>query len=122
MGVQALPQETIYAPRAAAPGAERFLVLNSLRGIAAFAVILDHVPSGQPGALVPNRTLSVDFFFKLSGFALAHAYGAKLESGWSRSAFMRMRLIRLYPLYIFGTLIGALALLGQHWPGGAEAV
>ncbi len=87
-----------------------------MRGIAAFAVILDHVPSGQPGALVPNQPLSVDCFFILSGFALAHAYGAKLESGWSRSAFMRMRLIRLYPLYIFGALIGVLALLGQHGP------
>ena len=117
MGAQAPQQEDARPSRSGTGGPERFLVLDGLRGIAAFAVILDHVPSGQLGALVPNRTLSVDFFFILSGFVLAHAYGAKLEGGWSPWAFMRMRLIRLYPLYILGTLIGVLALLGQHWPG-----
>ncbi len=117
MGAQALQQEDVKTPGRAAAAPERFLVLDGLRGIAAFAVILDHVPSGQLGALVPNRTLSVDFFFILSGFVLAHAYGAKLEGGWSPWAFMRMRLIRLYPLYILGTMIGVLALLGRQWPG-----
>ncbi len=98
--------------------AERFLLLDGLRGVAAFAVILDHVPSGMLGDLVPGRALSVDFFFVLSGFVLAHAYGRKLEAGWSPWAFIQARIIRLYPMYLAGTLIGialAALLLLKGW-------
>ena len=58
-------------------GEDRFVLLDGLRGVAAFAVILDHVPGGWLGDLVPGRYLSVDFFFVLSGFVLAHAYGKR---------------------------------------------
>lgn len=98
----------------------RFLLLDGLRGVAAFAVILDHVPGGWLGDLVPGRYLSVDFFFVLSGFVLAHAYGRRLEAGWSPFAFMKARLIRLYPMYLMGLAIGmALAVLGalRGWIG-----
>jgi peptidoglycan/LPS O-acetylase OafA/YrhL len=90
----------------AAAGAERFLLLDGLRGLAAFAVILDHTPANVLGNLVPGRYLAVDFFFVLSGFVLAHAYGSKLEGGWSVFSFMRARVIRLYPLYFAGFVIG----------------
>ena len=95
-------------------------MLDGLRGVAAFAVILDHVPGGWLGDLVPGRYLSVDFFFVLSGFVLAHAYGKRLESGWSPWAFMQARLIRLYPMYLAGMAIGlGLAVLGlmRGWVG-----
>lgn len=92
---------------------QRFLLLDGLRGLAAFAVILDHTPPNFLGELVPGRYLAVDFFFVLSGFVLAHAYGNRLASGWSTLSFMRARLIRLYPLYLAGLLIGvSLAVLG----------
>ena len=94
----ALPLNPDEAPRAAA-GAERFALLDGLRGIAAFAVILDHTPPNFLGELIPGRYLAVDFFFVLSGFVLAHAYGRRLEGGWSVFSFMRARVIRLYPLY-----------------------
>jgi len=98
----------------------RFLLLDGLRGVAAFAVILDHVPGGWLGELVPGRYLSVDFFFVLSGFVLAHAYGRRLEAGWSPFAFMTARLIRLYPMYLMALVVGmALAVLGalRGWIG-----
>lgn len=101
-------------------GPQRFLLLDGLRGVAAFAVILDHVPGGMLGALVPGRYLAVDFFFVLSGFVLAHAYGKRLEHGWSPFAFMTARLIRLYPMYLLGLLIGlALSVFGllRGWLG-----
>lgn len=110
-------------PRAnlgAVGGEDRFVMLDGLRGVAAFAVILDHVPGGWLGDIVPGRYLSVDFFFVLSGFVLAHAYGKRLESGWSPWAFMQARLIRLYPMYLAGMAIGlGLALLGlvRGWEG-----
>ena len=72
-------------------GADRFVLLDGLRGVAAFAVILDHVPGGWLGDLVPGRYLSVDFFFVLSGFVLAHAYGKRLEAGWSPWDFLQAR-------------------------------
>ncbi len=98
----------------------RFLLLDGLRGVAAFAVILDHVPGGWLGEMVPGRYLSVDFFFVLSGFVLAHAYGRRLGAGWSPFAFMAARLIRLYPMYLMALAIGmGLAVLGalRGWTG-----
>ncbi|MBC7769861.1 MAG: acyltransferase [Phycisphaerales bacterium] len=93
-------------------GKERFAVLDGMRGLAALAVITDHVPSALMTSLLPGRYLAVDFFFVLSGFVLAHVYGERLRTGMSFSAFMRVRAVRLWPLYLAGTLIGAaLALL-----------
>lgn len=103
-----------------ADGAQRFVLLDGLRGVAAFAVILDHVPGGVLGDLLPGRYLAVDFFFVLSGFVLAHAYGKRLEQGWSPLAFMTARLIRLYPMYLLGLLLGlALSVMGllRGWVG-----
>ncbi len=104
----------ISAPRVkAGGGAQRFLLLDGLRGIAAFAVILDHTPPNFLGDLIPGRYLAVDFFFVLSGFVLAHAYGKRLEGGWPVLSFMRARVIRLYPLYLVGLAIGvAMVVLG----------
>jgi peptidoglycan/LPS O-acetylase OafA/YrhL len=90
----------------AVAGEDRFLLLDGLRGIAAFAVILDHTPPNFLGELIPGRYLAVDFFFVLSGFVLAHAYGKRLEGGWPALSFMRARVIRLYPLYLAGLGIG----------------
>lgn len=108
------------APPAKTGGPERFLLLDGLRGVAAFAVILDHVPGGWLGDLVPGRYLAVDFFFVLSGFVLAHAYGQKLQQGWSPMAFMKARLIRLYPMYLLALAIGlSLSVMGllRGWNG-----
>ena len=94
---------------AASRDAGRFLVLDGLRGVAAFAVILDHVSSTTLRAWFPGRYLAVDFFFVLSGFVLAHAYGQKLEQGTlSPLSFMRIRMIRLYPFYLLGLVLGLL--------------
>jgi peptidoglycan/LPS O-acetylase OafA/YrhL len=86
--------------------AHRFVVLDGMRGIAAFAVILDHVSSLTLRSWLPGRYLAVDFFFVLSGFVLAHAYGQRLETNMSPWAFMRVRLIRLYPLFLLGIALG----------------
>mgnify|MGYP003579300107 CR=1 FL=1 len=84
---------------------DRFVVLDGMRGLAALAVITDHVPSEFMRALLPGRYLAVDFFFVLSGFVLAHVYGERLRQGMGLLSFMRVRLIRLYPLYLAAVLI-----------------
>lgn len=83
----------------------RFIVLDGLRGIAAFAVIADHIPSSLIQGLIQGRYLAVDFFFALSGFVLAHAYQSRFDKGLGTVAFMRLRFIRLYPLYLGGLTI-----------------
>lgn len=83
---------------------ERFYFLDGLRGIAAIFVCLYHF-----SPLCVNGWLAVDFFFILSGFVIAHSYEQKLLSGMSLYSFLKIRLIRLYPLY-FLVIIFALIL------------
>jgi peptidoglycan/LPS O-acetylase OafA/YrhL len=97
----------------------RFAVLDGMRGLAAFAVIADHVPTTTIGPLIPGRYLAVDFFFVLSGFVLTHAYGRPLATGSSALAFMKARAIRLYPLYLAGLGLGAMMTL-IHMARGSE--
>ncbi|ADG10109.1 acyltransferase [Caulobacter segnis] len=96
---------------AAYEAGRRFEALDGLRGVAAVGVMLYHIGSwtGRHG-LVPHGYLAVDFFFCLSGFVLAHAYGRR-EIGWL--GFMRQRLIRLWPLIALTMLLGATVII-QH--------
>lgn len=101
-------------------GPRRFVVLDGLRGIAAFAVILDHVPSETLEALTQGRYLAVDFFFILSGFVLAHAYHSRLEAGLGALQFMRLRFIRLYPMYLMGLAIGMAVVIWLRMTDGSS--
>jgi peptidoglycan/LPS O-acetylase OafA/YrhL len=44
-------------------------------------------------------------FFVMSGFVLAHSYQHRLDDGMTTWRFMGARLIRLWPLYLLGTLV-----------------
>jgi peptidoglycan/LPS O-acetylase OafA/YrhL len=95
-----------------------FLALDGIRGAAALVIVFWHA---EPlfGFRPQSGYLAVDLFFALSGFVLAHAYDRKFEAGMGAAEFMRIRLIRLYPLYflafvvMMAALLGSLA-LGQH--------
>jgi len=50
---------------------------------------------------------AVDLFFVLSGFVLAHAYDRRFDDGMTVFQFMKLRLIRLYPMYLAGVLFSA---------------
>jgi peptidoglycan/LPS O-acetylase OafA/YrhL len=65
-----------------------------------------HFQSELGGVPLRHSYLAVDFFFILSGFVLAHAYEDRLLGGMTPTQFLHLRLIRLYPLYLIGTLIG----------------
>jgi hypothetical protein len=80
----------------------RFLVLDGLRGIAALVIVVFHTGSSR---FIPGGYLAVDLFFCLSGFVLAHAYAA---APIGLGAFVKARLIRLYPLYLVGLIIGVM--------------
>lgn len=96
----------------AAARGQRYEALDSLRGVAACLVVLFHARSTgliSNLALVRQGWLAVDFFFVLSGFVIAAAYGEKLRRGFPLRAYMLLRLGRLYPLHL--AMIGAFAML-----------
>jgi peptidoglycan/LPS O-acetylase OafA/YrhL len=100
-----------------APSAQRFFLLDALRGLAAFAVVLRHEDLFFGAFSLPESYLVVDLFFGLSGFVLAHTYERKLVEGLSPWRFILSRFIRFYPLYILGTLAGIVthfALFAMH--------
>jgi peptidoglycan/LPS O-acetylase OafA/YrhL len=87
----------------------RFRALDSWRGICALLVAAHHLEARgfiywQP--LGRNAWLFVDFFFVLSGFVIAHAYGEKLSQGPEIRSFVIRRFARLWPLHV--TIQGAL--------------
>jgi peptidoglycan/LPS O-acetylase OafA/YrhL len=82
----------------------RFEVLDSWRGICALLVVAFHFPLAGPisqSALVRGAFLFVDFFFVLSGFVFAYAYGKRLMKGEGLSKFILTRIGRLVPLHLF---------------------
>jgi len=86
-------------------------ILDGLRGVASILVVIFHVFETYSGdrfhQIINHGYLAVDFFFLLSGFVVAYAY----DDRWDKMTqwdFYKRRLIRLQPLVIVGTIIGAL--------------
>lgn len=99
------------------PAAPRHVYLNldAIRGVAAISVMLYHFsPFLAAGKVLPSSYLAVDLFFLLSGFVIAHAYDRKIENGMGVGTFVAIRLIRLYPLYLAGTLLGFFYLIVKN--------
>jgi peptidoglycan/LPS O-acetylase OafA/YrhL len=87
--------------RSAAPSPAIFVGLDGLRGLAALVVVLFHTRY-MFGWCPDSGYLAVDLFFMLSGFVLAHAYDLRIGAGLPIVDFMKIRMIRLYPLYLLG--------------------
>lgn len=85
-------------------------LLDGLRGVAALMVVWFHIFEAFATSHLDQRInhgyLAVDFFFILSGFVIGYAY----DDRWGRMGigeFCKRRLIRLHPMVVMGTLIGA---------------
>jgi peptidoglycan/LPS O-acetylase OafA/YrhL len=86
-------------------------ILDGLRGVASIVVIVFHVFEAFTGGnrliqIINHGYLAVDFFFLLSGFVVAYAY----DDRWSKMTqwdFYKRRLVRLQPMVVMGSLIGA---------------
>lgn len=98
-----------------------YRTLDGLRGIAAIIVMTRHLPEIFGRLTFPRCYLAVDLFFVLSGFVIANAYNARLDSGIGVLEFMRIRLIRFFPLYLLAFAIGLIDLaLEIYLPGGRD--
>jgi peptidoglycan/LPS O-acetylase OafA/YrhL len=107
MGVLLDHIQVLSVPRQRIKGRERFVALDGLRGIAAICVVIFHGLGGYGlQAYLPHAHLAVDFFFMLSGFVLANAYTHRIAGGMTVKQFLLIRLVRLYPLYAVGLLLG----------------
>lgn len=91
--------------------AREIRAMTGVRGIAAVFVMIYHfendkIPPGGPLVTFLNHGyLSVDLFFVLSGFVMAHVYGPSFHTGAFRfGEFLWHRIARIYPLYVIVTL------------------
>jgi peptidoglycan/LPS O-acetylase OafA/YrhL len=90
------------------PRSDHNAALDGLRGFAAISVVLVHLGSWLNfPALAHNSGLALDLFFCLSGFVLPLAYEKRFRTNWPLLQFVRVRLIRLMPLIVLGTLLSA---------------
>lgn len=88
-------------PRTDTFGRTRLLPLDAVRGAAALIVAASHAVAYGAIPLSATAPLCVVFFFLLSGFVLAHAYGEAIASGaLGFREYVVIRLARLYPLHI----------------------
>ncbi len=96
---------------------DRLLALDSLRAIAALAVLFYHYTSGyehvvgphiQPVPSVEFGYLGVDLFFVISGFVIAWT----LQRSSSLADFAFGRVARLYPAYLAGAAITGIVIFG----------
>ncbi|AXB55491.1 acyltransferase family protein [Flavobacterium fluviale] len=100
---------------------QHFEILDGLRGIAAFAVVIFHfmewVFTDPTKNFIGHGFLAVDFFFCLSGFVIGYAYDNRISNIGIFNFFIA-RIIRLHPLVIAGSVLGLLAFLfdpfGEH--------
>ncbi|PKK35577.1 acyltransferase [Siphonobacter sp. SORGH_AS_0500] len=91
---------------------QHFEVLDGLRGVAAVAVVIFHfmelIKPDYHDNFIAHAYFAVDFFFCLSGFVIAYAYDQRIRQ-MGISTFLKLRLIRLHPLVVIGSVIGLLA-------------
>ena len=83
----------------------RLETLDALRGAAALMVVVHHLGTLANGS-APVGYLAVDFFFVLSGFVISRAYEERLASGLTLAGFMQLRMVRLYPVFFAGLVLG----------------
>ena len=111
------------------PGNPRFPLFDSLRGLAALAIVLTHVGLGAGanynavyGALLARLDIGVTLFFVLSGFLLYRPFVAARFEGREPPRlrdYTRRRILRIVPAYWLALTVLAiwpgLTFTGPHW-------
>ena len=96
-------------------------ILDGLRGVAAVLVVVFHILEAHHPVyaqhLIHHGYLAVDFFFLLSGFVIGYAYDDRWGS-MSTWDFLKIRLVRLHPLVVMGTVVGAIGFVLDPYTNG----
>lgn len=91
-----------------------FEILDGLRGLAAVVVVIFHFMeiaiADYNNNFIAHGYLAVDFFFCLSGFVMTYAYDNRIAD-MGLITFIKLRLIRLEPLVVIGSILGLLTFL-----------
>lgn len=93
--------------------------MTGVRGIAALSVVFGHFYVRPDTLANPLRHayLAVDMFFMLSGLVLALNYASTVTLGRGRKpyfAFIQKRIARVFPLYLFVTVVKTAYDLSKH--------
>lgn len=104
----------------APPAKSHYVILDGLRGVASIMVVVFHLFEAWAGGSPQNQIinhgyLAVDFFFLLSGFVVAYAYDDRWAGQLTQWDFYKRRLIRLQPMVIMGSVIGAALFVFQDY-------
>lgn len=109
--------------------ADHYLVLDAARGIAALIIVFVHLRNRMlpyfvdsfGEAFLQKGFLAVDLFFLMSGLVICRAYEEKiLTKSISFTSFFLTRLIRLWPLYALGTLLGLIYAWAMSYHASGE--
>jgi len=86
------------------PSAGRIDELESIRGVAAFVVVVFHFPGWNSVLhsvpLIRHGSAMVDVFFVLSGFVICRIYGEHIRTPRDLLRFQLLRFGRLYPVHL----------------------
>ena len=100
-------------------------VLDALRGFCALMVVALHFSENYSKTIIPHGCLPVEFFFILTGFMMVYAYDGRWSEGLTVVGFCKRRILRLQPLVVIGSVIGAACYFlapeqyARQVPGGA---
>lgn len=114
----------VSAEGGSGPAPHHFQALDSWRGIAALIVAIEHLAAQGP--VLGHRffwlgSIWVDFFFVLSGFIIAAAYGDRLAQGYPARRFLWLRLGRIWPVHAV-VLLAYLGIELLVWLSGSAAI
>ena len=117
---------TTAAPDHTESGKSHYEVLDGLRGTAAIVVVLFHIMGmtvawSDKGQLLHHAAMAVDFFFALSGFVVAYAYDDRWKT-MTTGQFFLIRIVRLHPLVILGSILGLLSFLYDPFPDNQKTI
>ena len=94
--------------------AQKLTNLDGMRGIAALFVFFRHTGDLWAIGGFFHGYLAVDVFFVLSGYVIAFSYDHRFVGGtMTTRSFVVTRLIRLYPMYLLGLMLGVLWVLAK---------
>lgn len=95
---------------------QRFAALDGLRGLAALAVVFQHLPTAKLPWLNAHGSMGVGIFYVLSAFLLYYPWA--VHKPIRVGDYYRRRVLRIYPAYLVALLVGSVAAMytGKYGP------